>query len=242
MAKIYFNMPIIKHLEEITILNFFVEDSGRGIFIRDARKDVYRDQKFVYGDINFYTKDGNYYIDILPMNKLASGDIFGVYVGEGYDFEVVAKKEPIFIVRQDSTKFTLGMTPGLEQGIDVKEVALGMFHVGTTISFKRDGQNIKDELTKNGWVRRSGPSDKDFGIITVEEAFAKKLKNDEKAEQELDAKVKERIERIEFAKKNKQINPILADELIASELDDNPEHVYMFLAEDIKKLKKQKIL
>jgi len=242
MAKIYFNNPIIKHLEEITILNFFVEDSGKGIFIRDTRKDIYRDQRFVYGDINFYTKDGNYYIDILPMNKLASGEVFGVYVGEGYDFEVTAVKEPIFIVRQDSTKFTLGMTPGLEQGIDAKEVALGMFHVGTTISFKRDGQNIKDELTKNGWVRRAGPSDKDFGIITIEEAFVNKLKEDEAEEKRIDAESKEKIERLERAKKNGEINPILADELIAAETDDNPENIYMFLAEDIKKLKKQKIL
>jgi len=242
MAKIYFNNPIIKHLEEVTILNFFVEDSGKGIFIRDTRKDIYRDQRFVYGDINFYTKDGNYYIDILPMNRLSSGGVFGVYVGEGYDFKVIANKEPIFIVRQDSTKFTLGMTPGLDQGIDAKEVALGMFHVGTVISFKRDGQNIKDELTKNGWVRRSGPSDKDFGIITIEEAFENKLKEEKAENNKIDAESKEKIERLERAKKNGEINQILADELIAAETDDNPENIYMFLAEDIKRLKKQKIL
>ena len=241
MSKIYFNNPIIKHLKETTILNFFSEKDGKSIFIRDIRPDIYRDQLFVYGELSMYSSLGDYYVDILPM-KVMSGEVYGVYVGEGYDFEVSTEKEPVFIVRQKSTIMALGMMPGMHQGSVINETALGMFHVGTTITFKRDGVQIKDELTKNGWMRRSGPSDKDFGIMTVEEAFVKKIAKSEKEQTALATETLESIARIKKAKDNGEINPVLADELIASKTDTNEKNIYMFLASDIRDLKKRKIL
>lgn len=231
----------MKHLKEVTILNFFSEKDGTSIFVRDTRPDIYRDQKFVYGDLDLYQKDNDYYIDIRPMSAM-SGDAFGVYVGEGYDFEVKAPKDPIFIVRQKSTDMALGMMPDMHQGVDITETALGMFHIGTTITFKREGIQIRDELTDKGWVRRSGPSDKDFGIMTIEEAFAGKLSEEKKNQDALAADVLETIERIRAAKEKGEINPVLADELIASKIDTNADNIYMFLAKDIKDLKKRKIL
>ncbi len=241
MAKIYFNNPIIKHLKEVTILNFFSQSDGKTIFVRDTRPDIYRDQRFVYGDLSFYIKNGDYYIDIEPMATM-SGEVFGVYVGEGYDFEIKSEKEPIFIVRQESTNIALGMLPDMYQGAEINETALGMFHVGTIITFKRDGIQIKDELTTKGWVRRSGPSDKDFGIITVEEAFAKKLENESKDKRVLEDSAREYVERINRAKEKGEINPILARDLINAKTDDDETHLYMFLAEDIRELKRKKII
>ena len=241
MAKIYFNNPIIKHLKEVTILNFFSQSDGKTIFVRDTRPDIYRDQRFTYGDLDLYVKNGDYYIDITPM-KTMSGEVFGIYVAEGHDFEIKAEKDPIFIVRQESTAVALGMLPGMHQGAEINETALGMFHVGTIITFKRDGVQIKDELTKGGWVRRQGPSDKDFGIITVEDAFKKKLEGDKKSARTIEDEAREYVERINLAKKNGEINPILAQDLINAKTDDNEDHIYMFLAEDIKELRRKKII
>ncbi len=241
MAKIFFNNPIIKHLKETTILNFFSQSDGKTIFVRDTREDIYRNQYFVYGDLTLYTKKGDYYIDIDPMN-IMSGEIFGVYIGEGYDFEIKTEKEPIFIVRQKSTLMALGMLPDMSQGSEINETALGMFHVGTTITFKKDGQQVRDELTKKGWSRKIGPSDKDFGIITVEEAFVKKLERNSRNESENEKSAREYIERLELAKKNKELNSALADSLIKARTDTNEKNVYMFLASDIKELKRKKII
>lgn len=241
MAKIYFNNPIIKHLKETTILNFFSQEDGQTIFVRDTRPDVYRDQKFVYGDLRFYTKNNDYYIDIEPM-KVMSGEVYGVYVGEGYDFEISCPTDPVFVVRQESTMIALGNLPDMHQGGEINETALGMFHVGTTIEFKRDGVPIRDELTKKGWVRAVGPSDKDFGIITVEEAFVKKVKNQEEARKKEEDSAREYIERINSAKERGEINPILARDLVNARLDTDENNIYMFLASDIKELKRKKII
>jgi len=241
MAKIYFNNPIIKHLKEVTILNFFSQSNGKTIFVRDTRPDTYRNQNFAYGDITTYMKNDDYYIDIDPM-KVMSGEVFGVYVGEGYDFEIKAEKEPIFIVRQESTHVALGMLPDMHQGSEINETALGMFHMNTTITFKRDGIQIIDKLTKKGWVRERGPSDKDFGIITVEEAFEKKIKKDTATVSDIENAAREYVARINSAKDRGEVNPVLADELIRAKLDDDENHIYMFLAEDIKNLKRKKII
>jgi len=171
-----------------------------------------------------------------------SNEIFGVYIGEGYDFEIRAEKDPIFIVRQKSTNISLGMLPDMYQGAEINETALGMFHVGTVITFKRDNIQIKDKLTHKGWTRIQGPSDKDFGIITVEEAFDKKLKEDQKSFEAKEDAAREYVERINAAKAKGEINPILADDLIKARLDDDENNIYMFLAEDIKELKRKKII
>ena len=241
MAKIFFNNPIIKHLKEVTILNFFSQSDGKTIFVRDTRPDIYRDQYYAYGDLSLYTKNDDYYIDIDPMSVM-SGDVFGVYIGEGYDFEIKAEKEPIFIVRQSSTQVALGMLPDMHQGAEINETALGMFHPGTVIIFKRDGQQIKDELTSKGWVRRQGPSDKDFGIITVEDAFVKKLGKEALGENDQAEKDAIVIARLEEASRNGEMNSILAEQIIQSKKDKNPENLYLFFASDIADLKKRKIL
>ena len=241
MAKVFFNNPIIKHLKEVTILNFFSQADGKTIFLRDARPDIYRDQRFVYGDLSLYTRGEDYYIDIVPMVQMSS-EVFGVYIGEGYDFEISTEKEPIFIVRQKSTNMSLGMIPDMHQGAEINETTLGMFHVGTTITFKRDNIQIRDKLTSKGWTRIQGPSDKDFGIITVEEAFDKKLKEGEKSFRAEEDAAREYIERINAAKAKGEVNPMLADDLIKARLDDDENNIYMFLAEDIKELKRKKII
>ena len=247
MAKIYFNRPIIKHLEETTVINFFLQKdkASDNILVRDTRKDVYRDNYVVFGDIDVYkniAKKGEWYCDIVDM-KVPDYTVFGFYVGEGVDFEVIASKDPVFLIRQKNTEMSLATVDYMPQGTEVPEVALGLFHVGSKIKYKRNGVQVLDELTNKGWVRRQGPSDNQFGIITIEEAFQKKLKREEmmKDPKVRDEIVKESIQRIRDAKGKHDIGVEFADSLIDYKLGKNQGVTY-FLASDMKNLKEKGII
>ena len=71
MATIYFNRPIIKHVPEPTVINFFWQKGEKeAIFVRDTRKDVYRDNYVVFGDAELYQNPLNkteWYADIKEM-------------------------------------------------------------------------------------------------------------------------------------------------------------------------------
>jgi DNA-binding transcriptional regulator YhcF (GntR family) len=248
MAKIYFNRPIIKHLEETTVINFFFQhDEGDAIYVRDTRPDIYRDNKVVFGDILLYEKKdepGSWNCDIIPM-ETPSYDIYGFYTGEGVDFEITAPAQPVFMIRQQETKLSLATVGYMPQTTDeVNEVALGLFHLGTRIKYRRDGVQIIDELTKKGWIRRMGPDDHKFGIITVEEAFQEKLKREEMLKDPVKAKefLDEEKQRIIDAKNRKDIPEELANSLIRYKEDNDPNMIYYFLASDVKELVKKGII
>lgn len=244
MAKIYFNRPIIKHLEEPTVLNFFWQkEGGESIYVRDTRKDTYRDNKIIFGDVSLHQDpldEKEWYCDITEM-KVMSYDVYGIYTGEGVDFEIMSTKEPIFVIRQTEIELALATVGYMPQGGEVPEVALGMFHVGTEIKFRRNGVAVIDKLTSKGWVRLQGPNDHKFGIITVEEAFKEKLK---KEEERLDPKkstdrVQEEFQRIRDAKANHEIHPELANSLLAwkeAQSRKSEDYTYYFLASDVKDL------
>ena len=240
MAKIYFNDRAVKTESETTILNWFSQDDGVTIFIRDTRVDTYNGAEFVYGDIDTYKKDGDYYIDIVPQKK-ADATVMGVFISEGTDFEIVTTegKPPIFVVRQDATKMSLGMLPSMNKGLLVKEVTLGMFHVGSVLSFKRDGIPIQEALTKNGWVRRgSAPGDLDLGIKNTHEAYKDKLKKEEDSVEDVAAVVA----RLREHSKRPEVNSMVIDALIASKLDTTDNSLHIFQMADLAKLKKQGVL
>lgn len=247
MPKIYFNRPIIKHLEETTVINFFFQkDGGEAIYIRDTRKDVYRNNKVVFGDITLYKhpqEPNAWNCDITEM-QVPSYDVYGFYTGEGVDFEIVSAKQPVFMIRQKETELALATVGYMPQTADdVNEVALGLYHQGTQIRYRRDGVQIIDELTKKGWVRRAGPDDHKFGIITVEEAFQEKIKKEEMLKDPVKAKefLEEEKERIRDAKRRHDIHPELADSLLRYKEDDR-DMTYYFLAKDVKDLVKQGII
>ncbi len=249
MAKIYFNRPIIKHLEETTVINFFFQkDGGESIYVRDTRKDIYRDNKVVFGDISLSkhpTEPLAWNCDITEM-LTPSYDIFGFYTGEGVDFEIIATAQPVFMIRQIETEMALanvGYMPQLDD--EVTEVALGLFHLGTKIKYRRHGVQIVDELTKKGWVRRMGPDDHKFGIITIEEAFKEKLEREEKLKNPEYAKevLEEEKQKIIDAKNRHDIHPELADSLLKyRDGIGGDDMTYYFLASDVKNLLKKGII
>jgi hypothetical protein len=248
MAKIYFNRPIIKHLEEVTVINFFFQkDGGDAIYVRDTRPDVYRDNSVVFGDIELYphpTEPKAWNCDITEM-LIPSYDVYGFYSGEGVDFEIVASKEPVFMIRQKETELSLATVGYMPQTKDeMTEVALGLFHIGTRIKYRRGGVAIVDELTRKGWVRRAGPDDHKFGIITVEEAFKEKLAKEEMLKDPVRAKeyFAEEEQKIRDAKNRKDIHPELANSLLQYKHDNNKDNVYYFLASDVKELVKKGII
>ena len=240
MAKIYFNDKAVKTEKEPTILNWFAQADGVTIFIRDTRVDTYNGASFVYGDIETYQMDGDYYVDIVPQKTL-DGTVMGVFISEGTDFEIVTLegRPPLFVVRQDATKMSLGMIPSMNKGILVKEVTLGMFHVGSVLSFKRDGIPIEEALTSTGWVRRgSAPNDLELGIKNTYEVYQDKLKREEPSDEDVAKKVAELREH----SKRPEVNSMVIDALIASKLDTSENSVHIFEVADLAKLKKQGVI
>ncbi len=249
MAKIYFNRPIIKHLEEPTVLNFFFQkQGGESIYIRDTRTEIYRDNKVVFGDIALYRNQldtSEWYCDIKEM-VVQSYDTYGVYTGEGVDFEIMSPKEPIFMIRQTEIELSLATVGYMPQGGEVPEVALGMFHIGTEVKFRRNGVAVIDKLTSRGWVRLQGPSDHRFGIITVEEAFRKKLKREADLRDPKKARdiAQEEFQQIRDAKTRHDIHPELADSLLEykEKRGVKDDLTYYFLASDVKDLVSRNII
>ena len=242
MATIFFNTPILKHVSDVTILNFFSEDNGRTIFIRDTRKDVYSNEHKIYADAEFYEDGGDYYIDIVPLREF-NGVILGFFVAEGFDFEIKTPSDPVFVVKQDTTETSLSSIPWL-QNKSITQMMMGMFPLGTTINFKIDGQPIKEELTKNGWVRVNGPKDRDLGIITIDEAFEKKKKLDKVMEEDFSGKRNEDlIARLTEAGKKGVIPDHLAKsriKVLNNKEGDN--ELFMFLTSEIALLRKHNLL
>ena len=241
MAKIFFNDKAVKTSSEPTILNWFSQADGVTIFIRDTRVDTYNGVEFVYGDIDTYKMNGDYYIDIVPQQK-ADATVMGVFISEGTDFEIVTTegRPPLFVVRQDATKMSLGMLPSMNKGLLVKEVTLGMFHLGSVISFKRDGIPIQEALTKNGWVRRgSVPTDLEMGIKNTHEAYKDKLKKEEK---EAEEDVAATIARLKEHSKRPEVNSIVVEALIASKEDDRDDSLHIFQMADLAKLREQGVI
>jgi len=242
MAKIVFNDKIIKHLPEPTIINFFSEKgpNGRTIFVRDVRPDVYNDGRtFIFGDVQYYEKDGDYYIDITPLSKM-DNLVLGMYVSEGQSFGMTTDKTPIFVVAQKNTEMSLGMTPAINKGDLFGETMIGMFHLGTIISYKKNGTLIKDELTKNGWKRILGPGDDRLGIITTADAFEATKAQKEKEDKRLREHRGEIYSMVKEAYAAGEISPELAASM-GSFLEGKPSH-YFFLASDLKLLKRKGIL
>ncbi len=242
MPKIYFNRPIIKHLEEPTVVNFFFQKGDKeAIYVRDTRKDIYRDNKVVFGDIELYqnpTDNTEWYCDIKEMKK-NNYDVFGFYTGEGVDFEIESSDQPVFMIRQVDTELSLATVGYMPQGGEVPEVAIGLFYTGTKIKDRRNGIQVIDKLTQNGWIRVQGPDDHRFGIITVEEAFKEKLKREEDLKNPIKAKevLQEGLQRIRDAKNNHDIHPELADSLLRYKQDQSKSGmIYYFLAKDVKDL------
>jgi hypothetical protein len=241
MAKIYFNDKIIKHLPETTILNFFVEpgENGSAIYIRDTRPEVYKKgRNFIIGDLSYHKKDKNFYIDITPLSVM-DGQILGVYVGDGVEFKSKSDKEPIFYVAQKNTEFTLGMTPNIDKPSSGGITMLGMYHLGTIISFKRDGIAFKDQLTPKGWKRIQGPDDRLLGIMTTAEAFEKASKQKPSISSTRDRKA-EVLARAKEAAADGAIPKNLAADLEAYLTAD--DGVFFFLHSDFKKLKEKGII
>ena len=251
MSKIYFNRPIIKHVEETTVINFFWQkDEREAIFIRDTRPDVYRDNYLIIGEVeelyqNPFDKT-EWYADIVEM-KEENYSVFGFYTGEGIDFEIAAPGQPLFMIRQKETELSLSTVPYMHQGGEVNEVTFGLFRLGTEIKFRRDGVQIIDKLMSDGWKRIVGPSDHSFGIITVEEAFQEKLRREEDMKNPTIAQemLSETIERIHDAKRKHEIHPELADSLVRYK-EPVPKGedgiMFYFLARDIKDLHEKGII
>lgn len=240
MAKIYFNDRAVKTEKETTILNWFAQDDGVTIFLRDTRVDTYNGAEYVYGDIDTYQLNGDYYVDIVPQKKL-DGTVMGVFISEGTDFEIVTTegKAPLFVVRQDATKMALGMLPSMNKGLLVKEVTMGMFHVGSVLSFKRDGVPIEEALTPTGWVRRgSAPNNLELGIKNTHEAYQAKLQKEDESEEDVAKKIAELREH----SKRPEVNSTVIDALIASKLEDRDNSVHIFLMADLAKLRKQGVI
>ena len=250
MPKIYFNRPVIKHLEEPTVLNFFFQKQdkegnrlGEAIYIRDTRKNIYRNNTVLIGDIELYPKPDEpraWNCDIVEMQPgKETYDVYGLYVGEGVDFEIIGPQEPVFRIAQQQTEMALATVGYMPQTKDEIELALlALCHLGTKVKFRRKGVQIVDELTNKGWIRRQGPDDHAFGIITVDEAFENKLKREEMLKDETKAKeyLEEQIQMIRDAKNRHDIPPELADNLLAYKTDKNPNMTHYFLAKDVKKL------
>jgi len=242
MATIYFNQPILKHISDITILNFFMEDSGKSVLVRDTRQDIYSGVYKAHADIKFYEKNGDYFIDLEDMSTY-DGQMYGVFIGEGFDFEIRTDADPIFVVKQDKTDTSLASLPWL-QNKSVLQMMLGMFTMGTTISFKVEGQPIVETLTKLGWVRTNGPKDKDLGIITIDEAFENKKELEASLEHAgiTDAEL-DLIARLEDAIKRKLVPRALAESRIrlirSREVEDA---IFMYLTTEVELLKQHNLL
>jgi hypothetical protein len=240
MAKIFFNDLVVKTEPETTILNWFSQADGTTIFLRDTRKDTYVGRNFVYGDIDPYRMEGgDYYVDILEQ-RIVDGTIAGVFITEGTDFEIttIQGREPLFVVRQDSTVMALGMRPAMNKGINVKEVTMGLFFEGTVISYQRDGMNLKDTLTSKGWKRTAGPKDLELGVISTADAYDTKL-----AKQKQDMKNEEKkLQSLKESLLLPGINTAAVKAIIAAKEDKNPKNTHIFLLEDIKTLVEQGVL
>jgi len=250
MAKIYFNRPIMKNLPETTVVNyFFQKEGGDSLYIRDTRSDVYDDAKVVFGDIILYQVDGDphtWNCDIIPMHR-PNYDVLGFYVGEGTDFEVTATDEPIFKMRQKEIEMSMPNRADMPQRLDdVTEVTLGLFHPNTTIRYKMDGVEIVDTLTTKGWVRERGPEDDKFGIMSIKEAFDKKIALEEKLKNPSIKREKllEEIEIIRDAMSRGDISYSFGTSLLSYKtdlLEGRPPKLYYFLAKDVKDLVKKGI-
>ena len=242
---IFFNQPILKHISDTTILNFFTEESGRSIFVRDTRKETYSGIYKIHADVKFYKKDGNFYIDLSDMTSY-DGQTMGVFIGEGFDFEIKTTSEPLFVVKQDKTSMSLAELPWL-QNKSVNQATLGMFTLGTTISFKVEGQPIKEELTKSGWNRTDGPKDKDLGIITIDEAFENKKKLDSVvSEIGISDSNLDLIERLNDAAKRENIPSHLAKSRIrmikSKDNRDGKDGLFLFLKTEVELLRQYNLL
>jgi hypothetical protein len=239
MAKIFFNDKAVKTESDITILNWFTQKDGTTIFLRDTRKDTYVGRDFIYGEIDPYRMDGDYYVDILEQ-KIVDSTIAGVFITEGSDFEIITiqGREPLFVVRQEATVMALGMRPMMDKGIDVKEVTMGLFFEGTIISYNRDGVNIKDELTEQGWKRTSGPKDLELGVISTADAYETKLKEQQK---DIGREAK-KLQSLKESLLIPGINTAAVKAIIAAKEDKDSKNTHIFLLEDIKTLVEQGIL
>ena len=240
MAKFYFNDLIVKELEMPTILNWFSEqNTGKTIFVRDTRKDTYNGIDFIYGKLNTYIKNEDYYVDI-DEQKVLDGAILGFYIGEGTDFVITvpdATMQPIFTVRQERTAMSLGMRPEINKGIIADEVTMGLFHLGTVISFSRDGMNIKDKLTDEGWTRIAGPSDDHLGIMTT----AKAVEN-MNAEIDKPKPLDDTLAKIDVAVQDGSLSYTAGVTMKSYLKNSNENTIHMFLASDIKIMKEKGII
>lgn len=239
MSKIFFNDRAVKTLPETTILNWFTQSDGKTIFIRDTRGDIYKGRDFIYAEIDTYSMSGDMYVDFLPQ-KIMDGTIMGLFIAEGSDFQIetLNGREPVFVVRQKATAMSLGMRPMMNKGILVTEVAMGMFFEGTTISYSRDGETIKDKLTKKGWERIGGASDLDLSILSTEDVFNRK----NTLESELMIRKKDKLAELKEALSIPGVNTAALKSIIASKEDTNINNTHFILLSDIKELVSKKIL
>ena len=245
MYKIFFNQGVIKPLKDISVLNFFTEkDTKKSIYVRDTTEDIYVDGRYlIEGGVNFYTIGEDYYVDITKSRgiDLMSG-VYGIYMGEGKNFEIKASKQPIFTVSHEKNEFNASSNYYM-QGLSAEESMLGMFLEGTEITYRRMGHDIKDVLGSDGWKRVYGPPDDKLGIISIADAHKNFVsENKELSENGTTKKRQEELYRMREALKSGEGNPEVIKSLISAYEDTNENNVYCFLANDMKELKNKKIL
>lgn len=242
---IFFNQEVIKPLKDIVVLNFFIEKTtGKTVYIRDTRQIVYPGgAKKLNGGVDFYTRNGDYYIDIIEGRGIeVNGSYFGVFIGEGFSFNIKSGKEPIFTVAQKDTGVAAASNI-FKQDMEVKEMMLGMFYEDTEITYKRSGYDIKDKIISTGWKRVYGPPDEKLGIISASDAQKRFLAEEAEVDSMGTSKKREEEKyRIKQALEAKEIPEELGKSILALYGDMDDTHTHLFLASDIKDLKSKQIL
>jgi len=151
MAVFFSNIPLTKETPQPTILELFVANDS-AFSILDRTNEVYENKSKLIRDFEFVKKPFNeYQIHLIPPVK-SDGLILGLFIAEGFDFEIQTQKEPIFKIEKN--KLELSLKEFYDPNEKIKKATIGLFFPGTVIRYKINGIPYKDILTERGWTSK----------------------------------------------------------------------------------------
>ena len=152
MAILYSNIPLTKETKAETILEL-ISAEGSIFSIIDKTTEVYKNKTKLIRNFEFVKKPMNeYQVQLIP-NLVSDNVVLGLYIAEGFDFDISTKSDPVFQVIKNNVDVSLKSFYSKKAG--VSKITVGLYPIGTVIRYKINGVPYKDVLTKNGWSTRN---------------------------------------------------------------------------------------
>jgi len=152
MSILYSNIPLTKETSQETILDMYTA-SDETVSIVDKTSETYKNKKKLIRDFSFVKKPFNEYQ--IQLHNFVSGDntVLGLFIAEGFDFQIGTRYEPIF--KMEKHNIDLSLKGFYDKTKQANKIMVGIFLVGTSIYYKLNGRPFKDTLTKDGWVSKN---------------------------------------------------------------------------------------